>query len=131
MFENIIYQKYNKKLQHYHQGKTLLWSPIDSDIKRHEKIRKLTTGEGENYSTGWLLDYNFIKNHYKLIAVDLSRQNELDVDPKAILQIEFIGQLEVIDDINADGTQNMFTVTILEKNKEMRLKFSQGSVILL
>ena len=77
----------------------------------------MTTGEGENYTTGWLLDYNFIKNHYKLIAVDLSRQNELDVDPKAILEIEFIGQLKVTDDINADGTQNIFTVTILEKIK--------------
>ena len=77
------------------------------------------------------MDYNFIKNHYRLIAVDLSWQKQLYTDPKPILQIEFVGQLKNIDGINADGTQNMFILTILEKTKEMRLKFSQGSVIVL
>ena len=77
------------------------------------------------------MDYNFIKNHYRLIAVDLSWQKQLHTDPKPILQIELVGQLKNIDGINADGTQNMFILTILEKNKEMRLKFSRGSVIVL
>ena len=66
--------------------------PIDSDIKRYEEVRKLTTLQGEDYTTGCLLDYEYIKNHYRLIAVDLSRQKELDADPKAIQQIEFVGQ---------------------------------------
>ena len=44
---------------------------IDSDVKRYEEIRKLTTGQGEDYATGCLLDYDYIKNHYRLIAVDL------------------------------------------------------------
>ena len=57
---------------------------IDSDIKRYEEIRKLTTEEGGNYTTGCLLYYNYIKNHYKLIAIDLRRQKELDADAKAI-----------------------------------------------
>ena len=57
---------------------------IDSDIKRYEEIRKLTTEEGGNYTTGWLLDYNYIKNHYRLIAIDLRRQKELDADAKAV-----------------------------------------------
>ena len=43
-------------------------------MKRYEKIRKLTAGQGEDYTTGCLLDYVYIKNHYRLIAVDLSRQ---------------------------------------------------------
>ena len=46
----------------------------DSDIKRYEKIRQLTIGEGEDFTTGCLLDYYYIKNHYRLIAVDLSRK---------------------------------------------------------
>ena len=75
-----------------------------------------------------MLDYEYIKNHYKLIAVDLSRQKELDADPEAIQQIEFIGQLKNVDGINADGAESMFILTILEEIKEMRLKFSQGSV---
>ena len=51
-------------------------------------------GQGEYYTTGCLLDYDYIKNHYKLITVDLSRQKELDTDPKVIEQIEFVGQLK-------------------------------------
>ena len=57
---------------------------IDSDIKRYEKIRILSTGQGEDYTTVFLLDYDYINNDYKLIAVDLSRQKELDANPKAI-----------------------------------------------
>ena len=45
----------------------------------------------EDYTTRCLFHYNYIKNHYRLIAVDLSRQKELDTDPKAILQMEFVG----------------------------------------
>ena len=42
--------------------------PIDSDIKRYKEITKLTGGQGENYTTGYFLDYEYIKNHYRLIA---------------------------------------------------------------
>ena len=44
---------------------------MDSDIKRYEKIKTLTTGQGEDYTTGCLLDYEYVKNHYRSIAVDL------------------------------------------------------------
>ena len=69
-------------------GKNFYVQPIDSDIKRYEEIRKLITGQGEDYTTECLLDYQYIKNHYRLIAVDLSRQKELDDDPKAVQQME-------------------------------------------
>ena len=65
---------------------------IDSDIKRYEEIRKLTAGQGEDYTSGCLLDYDYIKNHCRLIAIDLSREKELDADLKAIQQIDFIEQ---------------------------------------
>ena len=55
----------------------------------------------------------------------MSQQNELDADPKAIQQIELAGQLKNTDGVNADGEQSMFVLTILEKIKEARLKFSQ------
>ena len=67
--------------------KSFYYQAIDSDIKWYKEIRKLTTGQGEDYTNGSLLDYNYIKNHYRLIAVDLSRQKGLDADPKAIQQI--------------------------------------------
>ena len=60
--------------------------------KTMEKIRKLTTGKREDYTTGCLLEYEYIKHHYKLIAVNLSRQKRLNTDHKAIQQIEFVGQ---------------------------------------
>ena len=54
------------------------------DIKRYEEIRKLTTRQGEDYIIGCLLDYDYIKNHFILTAVDLSRQKELGADPNRI-----------------------------------------------
>ena len=57
---------------------------INSDIKQYEVIRKLTTGQGEDDTTGCLLDYDYVKNHYRLIAVDIDRQKKLDADPKAV-----------------------------------------------
>ena len=69
-----------------------------------------------------LLDYEYIKNHYRLIAVDLSRQKELDADLKAIRQIEFSGQLKSPDDTIVDN-ESMFVSKILEKIKEKGLKF--------
>ena len=65
-----------------------------------------------------LLDYYYyMRNHYRLIAVDLSTQKELDDDPKSIQQIEFVGQLKKL---NADdNVKSMFIFTILEKIKEV------------
>ena len=80
---------------YYINGKNFYDSAIDSDIKRYEEIRKLTTGQSEDYTTGCLSYYEYIKNHCRLIAVDLSRQIELDADPKAIQQLQFIGQLKM------------------------------------
>ena len=55
-------------------GKNFYDQAIDSDKKREKEIRKLTTGQGEDYTTGCLLNYEYIKNHYRLITVDLSGQ---------------------------------------------------------
>ena len=112
-------------------GKNFYGQAIGSNIKRYGEIRKLTTGQGENYTTGCLLDYDYIKNCYRLKAVDLNKQKELDADPKAIQQIEFVEELKNVDGVNADGTQNMFILTTLEKIKETRLKLSQGSLTVL
>ena len=89
-------------------GNNFYDQPIDSDKKQYEELRKLATEQGEDYTTGFLLDYEYIKSHYRIIAVDLSRQKELDADPKAIQQIEFVGQLKNSDGQNGDGTQSMF-----------------------
>ena len=47
-------------------------------------IRNILTGQGDDYTSGFLLDFNYFKEHYKMIAADLSKQQDLDSDLKAI-----------------------------------------------
>ena len=75
-------------------------------------------GKGEDYSTGSLLDYNYFTKLYKLVAVDLSKQKELDADPRAIQQIEFKYTLEI----------NSTIYWVLEKSKETILEFYKGTI---
>ena len=74
-----------------------------------------------------MLDYDYIKNHYRLKAVALSRQKELDDDPKAFQQLELVGQLKKLDNddnaTDAGNDQSMYVLILLEKIKEKRLKF--------
>ena len=55
-------------------GKSLFHQPVKSDIRTYDNIQKLVTGQVDDYTTGCLLDYNYFKNHYKLIDTDLSEQ---------------------------------------------------------
>ena len=86
-------------------------------VKQYDEIRKTATGQGDDYKTGCLLDYYYFKDHYNLIAVDLSKQKELDADSRAIQQIEFYGLLKT----------NLQVCTVLEKSKEMMLEFYKGT----
>ena len=63
--------------------------PIKNDLITYDNIRKIATGQGDDYTRGCLLDYPFFKNYYKMIAKDLSKQQALDIDPKAIQHISF------------------------------------------
>ena len=64
--------------------------PISNDIKIYENIRKIATGQGDDYTTGCLLYYPYFKESCKMIAIDLSKQQKLDADPKAIHYVEAI-----------------------------------------
>ena len=65
-------------------GRIFFDQPINSMNKTYENIRKIATGKGDYHTTGCLLDYPYFKENYKMIAIDLSRQNELDADPRGI-----------------------------------------------
>ena len=67
---------------------------------------------------GCLLDYNYFEKYYKMIAIDLSKQQGLDADPKAIQKINFAGNLE----------NNATIFFIIDEAKEEVLDFSQGTV---
>ena len=75
-------------------GKNFFDQPINSMTKTYENIRKIAMGQGDDYATGCLLDDTYFKENYKLIAIDLSKQQELDADPRAIRQINFTANLD-------------------------------------
>ena len=61
--------------------------PIKNNKITYDNIRKIAAGQGDDYTTGCLLDYPYFANTYKMIVVDLSKQQALDADPRAIQQI--------------------------------------------
>ena len=100
-------------------GRNFYDQPINDQIKNYDEIRKAVTGKDNDYTTGCLLvfDYQCFKDHYELIAVDLSKQKELDPDSTAIQQIESYGMLKT----------NSQVCTVLEKSKEIVLEFYKGT----
>ena len=92
-------------------GKSFFDLPVKNEEEAYEKIIG-----NNNYTTGNLLDYAYYKKHYKLIAIDLSKQTKLK-DPQ---QINFIGKL-----LRNTGATMFF---IIEKSEETTFNFSQNSV---
>ena len=68
-------------------GQNFFDQPIKNNKVTYENIRKIATGQGDDYTTGCLLDYSYFADTYKMIAVDLSKQQALDADPRAIQQL--------------------------------------------
>ena len=89
-------------------GKNFFDQPIKNNKITYEN--KIATAQGDDYTSGCLLDYTYFKNHYKMIPLDLSKQQALDTDPKAIQQINFTADLN-----RARNTRIYF---ILEEEKE-------------
>ena len=83
-------------------------------------VRKIATGKGDDHTTGCLLDYSYFKENYKIIAIDLSKQQALDANPIAIQQINFT------ENLDRAGNTTMFF--LIEEAKETVLDFSQGTV---
>ena len=98
-------------------GENFFDQPIKNNKVTYENIKKIAAGEGDDYTTGCLLNYPYFADTYKMIAVDLSKQQALDADPRAIQQINFTANLD-----RAGNTRVYF---ILEEAKETILDFSQ------
>ena len=98
-------------------GRNFYEQPVNDLMKQYDEVRKVSTGKGDDYTIGCLLDYEYFKENYKLIAVGLSKPKVLDADPRALQQII----LQAI----AGGTDNakIRLYTILEKSKETVLVF--------
>ena len=113
---NVEIKDYNVMID----GKNFFDQPVKNNKATYENIRKIATGQGDDYATGCLLDYIYFKNYYKVIAVGLSKQQVLDANPKAIKQIDFAANLD-----RAGNTRPYF---IIEEAKETVFELSQGTV---
>ena len=102
-------------------GRNFYDQPINDLIKQYDEVTKVSTGQGDDYTTGCLLEYAYFKEYYRLIAVNLSKQKALDVDLRAIQQIVFQGIA------GGDDKTKIILYTILEKSKETVLEFYKGT----
>ena len=101
-------------------GRNFFDQPIKNDLKTYDNITKIAMGQGDDYTTECLLDYPFFRKYYKLIAIDLSKQQKLYADPKAIQWINLAG--------NLDRTEGSTMFFIIEEAKETVLDFSKSKV---
>ena len=86
-------------------------------IKQYDEVRKISIGQGHDYTTVCLLDFAYFEKNCKLIAADLSKQKALDADSRAIQQIVFTGT----------PSAAVIIYYILEQSKETILEFSKGT----
>ena len=108
---NVEIKNYNVMIN----GENVFDQPIKDNKVTYKNIRKVAIGKGDDYINGCLLDYSYFRDSYKVIAVDLSRQQALDADPRAIQQINFTANLD------REGNIRIF---ILEQSKETKLNFA-------
>ena len=113
---NVEIKDYNVMID----GKVFFDQPVKNNKVTYGNIRKIASGQGDDYTAGCLLDYIYFTNYYKMIAVDLSKQQALYTDPKAIQQNDFTA--------NLDRAVNKRIYFILEEAKESVLDFSQETV---
>ena len=92
--------------------------PLINSIKQYDETRKISTGQGDDITTGCLLDFAYFEKNRRLIAIDLSKQKALDADPKAIQQIIFTGEAP-------NNTIRIYY--IYEQSKEIILEFAKGT----
>ena len=122
------YKKYflpRVKIDNYNieiDGRNFYDQPINDSIKQYDEVRKISTGKGDDYTTGCLLDFDYFEKNYRIIAADLSKQKALDADSRAIQQIIFTGRIKA----TAANTR-VIIYCILEKSKETILEFSKGT----
>ena len=124
------YKKYflpRVKIENYNSeidGRNFYDQPINDSIKQYDEIRKRSTGQSDDYTTGCLLGFAYFEKNYRLIAVDLSKQKALDADSRAIQQIICTGKIKA-----TEANTIVIIYCIPEKSKETILQFSKGFVI--
>ena len=120
------YKKYylpRVKIDNYNieiDGRNFYDQPINDSIKQYDEVRKISTGQGDDYTTGCLLDYSYFEKNYRLLAADLGKQKALDADSRAIQQIIFTGTIKA-----TVANTRVVIFYVLEKSKETILEFQR------
>ena len=100
-------------------GQNVFDQLVKTDLITYDNIINIATGHGGDYATVCLLDYPYFKNHYKMITIDLSKQQAFDADSEGIYEISFTANLDW------DGSTKMFFIT--EGMRETISDFSHGT----
>ena len=103
-------------------GRNFYDQPINGSFKQYDEVRKISTGQGDDYTTGYLLDYSYFENNYRLIAADLSKQKALNADSRSIQKITFTSSRKA-----TVANKRVVIFYVLEKSKETKLIFSKGT----
>ena len=103
-------------------GKNFYDQPINDSIKQYDEVRKVSTGQGDDYTTGCLLDFAYFEKNYRLIAADLRKQKALDADSRALQQINFNSQIK-----STVANTRVIIYYILKQSKETIVKLSKGT----
>ena len=111
-FPKVETKGYNIKIK----GRNFFDQPVNNEIKAYENIRKIATGQKDNYTARCLLDYPYFRESFKMIAIELGKQQALGADPRTIQLINFTVNLERVGD-----TKMLF---VLEEIKQTILDFS-------
>ena len=117
-FPRVKIENYNIEID----GRSFYGQPINDLIKQYSEVRKVSTGQGDDYKTGCLLDFAYLEKKYRLITVDLNKQKAPDADSKVIQQIIFTGKIK-----STVANTSVRIYYILEQSKERILQFSKGA----
>ena len=116
-------ENYNIKID----GRNFYDQPINDSIKQNDEVKKVSAGQGDDYTAGCLLEFAYFEtNNDRLIAADLSKQKSSEADSRAIQIIIFTGKIKA----TVANTQ-VIIYYILEQSNETNLQFFKGTTKLL
>ena len=115
-FSRVEIENYNIEID----GRNFYDQQINDSIKQYDKVRKVSTGQGDDYATGCLLDFAYFEKNYRLIAGDLSKEKVLDADSRAVQQIVLTGKIK-----STAANTRVIIYYILNQSKETIQQFSK------
>ena len=116
-------ENYNIKID----GRNFYDQPINDSIKQNDEVKKVSAGQGDDYTAGCLLEFAYFEtNNDRLIAADLSKQKSSEADSRAIQIIIFTGKIKA-----TVANTRVIIYYILEQSNETNLQFFKGTTKLL